>query len=480
MSAPRMRSLRRTLSVRFSGTMLVALAGIAAWTYFGIRRTMYRQLDDSLQHTATLQVDLVSSVGSLAPHSGRDNPERVRSGQPGRVAARLERQGHGPEREAWAERSLLDARAFEAARRGQPAYADEVWGDDRMRSLYAPAPSRGGAAVLEVTTSTAPLERDLDLLALQMLATVLLASLATFIGADWLAARSLEPLQEVLRQARAITGRREGERITVDQQVRECQSLVAVLNDMLERVERAHTWHRRIMRDLGHDLRTPITAMRASVEVALWSDRKPDEYRRVLAGTIEEIERLTLISDALVLLGRFEFGDLAADRSPVDLRSIAADAMARVQQRPVDHVFVLARPHVTVPVLADRRLIGSALDQLLDNAIQHTPPGTTIHVSVDVAESAGVLIVEDNGPGVPDHVLAHIFERFYRGDSARGRGAGPGLGLTLVAAIVSQHQGTIRAERSESGGLRVRIQIPLEASQASRDIRGPPEWSRLR
>ncbi len=466
MSASRMRSLRRTLSVRFCATMLVALAGIAAWTYFGIRRTMYRQLDDSLQYTATLQVDLVSSVGSLAPHSGPDNPEQfVRAN---RVVSLRDSGGRVMAQNTNPGRSLpLDARAFEAARRGQPAYADEVWGDDRMRSLYAPAPSRGGAAVLEVATSTAPLERDLDLLALQMLATVLLGSLATFIGADWLAARSLEPLQEVLRQARAITGRREGERITVDHQVRECQTLVAVLNDMLERVERAHTWHRRIMRDLGHDLRTPITAMRASVEVALWADRKPDEYRRVLAGNIEEIERLTLISDALVLLGRFEFGDLAADRSPVDLRSIAADAVARVQQRPVDHVFVLARPHVTVPVLGDRRLIGSALDQVLDNAIQHTPPGTTIHVSVEVAESAAVLIVEDNGPGVPDHVLAHIFERFYRADVARGRGAGPGLGLTLVAAIVSQHQGTIRAERSESGGLRVRIQIPLDATQGS-------------
>jgi signal transduction histidine kinase len=467
MTFPRVRSLRRTLSVRFSGTMLVALAGIAAWTYFGIRRTMYRQLDDSLQNTATLQVDLVSSLGSLAPHSGLDNPERfVRTN---RVVSLRDSSGRVMVQNANLGRALaLDTRAFEAARRGQPAYADEAWGDDRMRSLYAPAPSRGGAAVLEITTSTAPLERDLDLLALQMLATVLLASLATFIGADWLAARSLEPLQEVLRQARAITGRREGERITADQHVRECQTLVAVLNDMLERLERAHTWHQRIMRDLGHDLRTPITAMRASVEVALWSDRKPDEYRRVLAGTIEEIERLTLISDALVLLGRFEFGDLAADRSPVDLRSIAADAMARVQQRPVDHVFVLARPHVAVPVLADHRLIGSALDQLLDNTIQHTPPGTTIHVSVDVGESTGDLIVEDNGPGVPDDVLAHIFERFYRGDAARGRGAGPGLGLTLVAAIVSQHQGTIRAERSESGGLRVRIQMPLDASQASR------------
>ncbi len=460
-----MRSLQRALSVRFSGTMLVALAGIAAWTHVGIRRTMYRQLDESLQRSAVLQSDLVNSVGSLAPHADLDDPEQfIRSAN--RVVVLLDSSGSVLAQNAKLQRPLaLDRRAFEAARRGQPAYADEAWGDDRMRSLYSPAPTPGRAAVLEITASTARLERDLRLFALTMLGTVLLASLATFVGAEWLAARSLEPLQEVLRQAGAVTGRG-GERITAGQHVRECQRLVTVLNDMLERLERAHTWHRRIMRDLGHDLRTPITALRASVEVALWSDRKPDEYRRFLAGNLEEVERLTLISDALVLLGRFEFGDLAADRSPVDLRSIAADAVARVQQRPGEHCFVLARPHVAVPVFADRRLVGSALDQLLDNAIQHTPPGTTIQVSIDVVDGTGELLVEDNGPGVPDSVLDHIFERFYRGDAARGRSAGPGLGMTLVAAIVSQHQGTIRAERSESGGLRIRIRLPLDASQA--------------
>ena len=189
----------------------------------------------------------------------------------------------------------------------------------------------------------------------------------------------------------------------------------------------------------------------------------------MLADTLEEIERLTLIGDALVLLGRIEFGEMVAERAPVDLGSIASEAVARAQHRPSGHVFVLARSHAAMTVLADRRQVGAVLDQLLDNAVHHTPPGTRIELAVDEVDGAGEILVEDNGPGVSDEMMSHIFERFYRGDEARGRGAGPGLGLTLVAAIVKQHEGTISAERGEHGGLRFRIRLPLADAHPSRE-----------
>ena len=275
-----MPSLRRTLAVRFSCTMLVALVGIAAWTYLGIRRTMYRQLDESLQQTAALQSDMIGSVGSVAPHAGPDDPEEFVRGA-NRLVLLRDSTGRVLVQNANLTPPLpLNAAAFESARGGHAAFAVERWADNPMRSVYLPAPPRSGASVLEITMSVAPLQRDLHLLILQMLGTVLLASLATLVGADWLAARSLESLQEVLRQARAITGQQEGERITERPRVQECAKLVFVLNDMLERLERTSVWHRRVMRDLGHDLRTPITAMRASVEVALWTRRSPDEYRQ--------------------------------------------------------------------------------------------------------------------------------------------------------------------------------------------------------
>jgi two-component system OmpR family sensor kinase len=334
-----------------------------------------------------------------------------------------------------------------------------------MRAIYAAAPPGAppDAVVIQVAASLLPLERDLRGILLFVAGTVGLASLATLIGAGWLTRSALAPVGEIAAQAQEISGGQHGQRITVHAHVLEFQHLIEVLNEMVGRLERAYDWHRRIVRDLGHDLRTPITALRAGVEVALWNDRRPDEYRRVLGSAMEEIERLTLISDALVLLGRLESGDLALERAPVDLAAIAADAVARVQQRIGAHVFRFTRPTEPASVLGDARLLGLAFDQLIDNARRHTPAGTVVELSVASRDGRAVATIEDNGPGVPDELLPHLFERFFRTAEARGRESGPGLGLTLVAAILQMHQGVARAERSAKGGLRVQFELPSRA-----------------
>jgi two-component system OmpR family sensor kinase len=452
-----MRSLRRTLSVRFGATMLVALSGLAAAIYAGVCGTLYREFDESLRRIAGLQAEVLASGNALTRYRGlADQRDFVRTFN--RLVTLYDSAGQVVARNTELGRTLpLDTAAFAAARSGRISFVSGRWGGERTRAVYLHAPEGSGGSVLAVAAALAPVDRDLRRLLLLMAGTVLVGALATFVGADWLAGASLAPLDEILRQSRGITGRRGGERIAVRTDVQECVHLVADLNEMLERLERTQQWHRRVMRDLGHDLRTPLTAMRAGVEVALWTSRTADEYRRVLAGTLDEVERLTLICDALVLLGRLESGELALDLLPVDLRTIAGEAVGRARERTSEHAFALAQGPAPVPVVADRRLFGAVLDHLLDNAMRHTPPGTRIEVSVGAQDGNGELTVVDDGPGVPDDVLPHLFERFYRGDAARGRGAGPGLGLTMAAAIVERHRGTIAAERGPAGGLRVRI-----------------------
>jgi signal transduction histidine kinase len=114
----------------------------------------------------------------------------------------------------------------------------------------------------------------------------------------------------------------------------------------------------------------------------------------------------------------------------------------------------------------DGRMVGLVLDHLLDNAVRHTPEGSVVHVGLKGTPGAVVVTVEDDGLGVPEEILPHLFERFYRGDAARGRGAGAGLGLTVAAAIVRAHGGAIRAERAGTRGLRVTVELPREADQA--------------
>lgn len=453
-------SLRRTLAVRFSLTMGIALLGIALWANLGVRRTLREQLDRSLNATFELQALDLAGLGRIDVIVASMGEERfVR--EVNRLIVVRDSGGRILRANSDLARDLaLDTAGFRRAMTGTRSLGYGTWRGREVRwvSGAIPGGAPAQAAVLEVAASLGPLEAASQTVLLRMLATALLGALASLVGAGWLARSALAPVEAIATQAKAVQGT--GQRITSHANVSELQGLIEVLNQMLGRLERSIEWHRRITRDLSHDLRTPITTMRAGVEVALGSERKPDEYRQVLASTLEEIDRLVLIGDALSLLARLESGDVAPVLTSVDLRLVAGQAVDRARARVGDHTVHFAPPATALPARVDARLIGMALDQLFDNARRHTPPGTPAEVAAGASGEGVTLTVEDHGPGVPDAMLPHLFDRFYRGDEARGRQAGPGLGLSVAATIVSLHRGRITAERGAGGGLRIRIELP--------------------
>ncbi len=440
--------------------MAVALLGITLWAYLGVRDTLTAQLDRSLAAVFKRESYLFEESGRLLLTTRpRDLDAFVV--EINRLVVLRDSAGRVIQANNDLVRDLpLNARALGRALAGEHVVVEGRWRTERVRSLYGPA--RGGA-VLQVAASRRHLDKSSQGVLLRMVITALLGSMATMIGAAWLARSALAPVEDIATQARTIQGTRRGERITVHAQVSELQGLVEVLNRMLERIERASEWHRRIIRDLGHDLRTPITAMGAEVEMALRKPRTAEEYRRVLASTQEEVERLGLIGDALSLLGRLEAGDLAPVIRQVDVRQVAGEAVDRVRARLGAQPVSCVCPPSPVPANLDGHLIGLALDQLLDNARRHTPAGTPVEVTVSGADGWVRLVVEDRGPGVPEETLPHLFDRFYRGTDARERTAGPGLGLTVAATIVDLHRGGITARLGEAGGLRVEMALPADA-----------------
>ena len=447
-----MRSLRRTLAVRFALTMLAALAVVGGWIYLGLEHDLLAQLDRALRGSA---------LGVTPTSAGPASRERFLSDgahvivlrdSAGRVVALNTPLGAD---------LPLDPDGFQRARHGEAAFATHRGAGVPVRSMYAPlAPGAGGGAVVvQVAASLGPVQLASRTMLWRLLATVLVGAGVTMIGAGWLAKSSVAPVAEIAAQARAISGGETGERITLHADVVEFSDLTGVLNQMLARLDRANAWPRQIIRDLGHDLRTPITVMRAETEVALLSQRTPEGYRRVLETLLEELDRVTLIADALVLLGRLESGQLTLDLEAVDAGLLVREAVARREQHHERHVISASASGGPV-VHADRRLLASALDQLLDNAVRYTPPGSRIEASAAAIGAIAELVVEDDGPGVAPEVVPHLFERFFRADAARGRAAGPGLGLTVVRAVVERHGGTVQAEPGAAGGLRVRIRLP--------------------
>lgn len=296
-----------------------------------------------------------------------------------------------------------------------------------------------------------------------VMGTVVLGTVATAIGAGWLAASAVRPVEEITAQADGITPHDLEHRITVHADVVEYQGLIRVLNDMLARLDHAFTAQRRIIADVGHDLRTPLTAMRGEIELALRHERSPEQYRTILASVLEETERLSSMSDALITLARADAGQLAPCLADVDLTDVAAAALARIEPRRDGRTFALCTAKGDdTRVLVDATLLGVALDQLLDNAVRHTRPRTRVDLTVEAAANEVAFLVSDSGPGLPADALLHLFERFYRGDASRSRAAGAGLGLSVAAAILAAHGGTIRAAASPTGGLEVRCAFPRQ------------------
>ncbi len=294
-----------------------------------------------------------------------------------------------------------------------------------------------------------------------LLGVVVVATTATLVGSWWFAGSAVRPVYEITEQATGIEAGTLDQPIVAHAETDEYRGLVAVLNRMLERIDAAFKSQRRLTADVSHELRSPLTALRGEIEVALRAERTPRDYQRVLHSALEEIDRLTAMSDDLLLITRADAGLLAAHRAPTDVNAIIRrelDGMrGRIEEKDLAVRTDLdpALGRVAVDPALTRRLI----EELLDNGVKFAPPGGTVVVATTVAGGVPRLAVENSGAPLASEELAHLFEPFYRADQARTRGTGTGLGLALVAAVTRVHGGSIRAVNVPSGGVRLECEL---------------------
>lgn len=233
-------------------------------------------------------------------------------------------------------------------------------------------------------------------------------------------------------------------------------------------VERTMDQMRRFMADAAHELRTPITVLRSRAEIALQQPRDADAYVTALRGVESESIRLGRIVDDLLILARADAGDRPVERQEFQLDDLALDAAAAAgalaQSR---RVGVIVGKLDTALVEGDAELVRRLLMILLDNAIKFAPSGGEVRLSVAAADGAATLVVEDNGIGISADQLPHVFDRFYRGDPARGRSEGAGLGLSIARWIADVHRAEISMRPAAPRGTRVEVRFPIAAGVSS-------------
>jgi two-component system, OmpR family, sensor histidine kinase MprB len=344
----------------------------------------------------------------------------------------------------------IEERAREVAAGVSPRYfTDAEVAGTHVRVLTLPL-GRGLAA--QLGRSLEPSDTVLARLRL-VLALVCVGGVGLGVALGRLASRNVvAPIVHVTEAARHIAATEDlGRRIEVETQD-EVGELAAHFNAMLETLERSVAAQRQLVADASHELRTPITSLRTNIEVLAESEALgPEERARLLSDVEEQTRELGMLVADLIELARGD--EPRREREDVRLDELVSEAVARARR----HAPGVRFESVLEPAVVDgtRERLARAVNNLLDNAARHSPPGGVVEVSADVE---GVR-VRDHGTGVAAEDLPHLFDRFYRGASARGR-PGSGLGLAIVRQVAEQHGGTVRAANAPGGGAEFVLELP--------------------
>jgi heavy metal sensor kinase len=282
----------------------------------------------------------------------------------------------------------------------------------------------------------------------------------------WITAgRALSPVLEVARTAQRLSGSNLSMRIPLRGARDELDFLIATFNQMIGRLETSFTQIRQFSIDVSHELRTPITIIRGQMEVALFTAQTVDQYRDAIVSSLQDIERMSQIVRALLLLSQAETGQVVLQKSLLDLSAIVTEITEQFEI-PAEGAQVKLSVSGTdepLPIEVDRVQIERMLSNLLSNAVKFTPEGGEVRVKLIKRESHAELIVEDTGVGIPADHLPHIFDRFYRVSSPSASASpekGLGLGLSFVAWIAKAHGGSVNVESEPGKGTRFIILLP--------------------
>jgi heavy metal sensor kinase len=295
-----------------------------------------------------------------------------------------------------------------------------------------------------------------------LLAPVMLV-LASIFG--WLLAGiAIQPVNSVAQAAQNVTGSTLTLQIPLRGAGDELDHLIDSFNQMTDRLHQSFEQIRRFSTDVSHELRTPITAIRGQLEVALFTAQTPDQYREAIINAMEDIEKLSSIVRALLLLSQAESGQVVLQKAPLDLGEIVTDLVDQFQIPAEEKdVRLTAEIEPCAPVEADHTQIERLLSNLLSNAVKYTPKGGSVRVIVGPAREPGwtKVSVEDTGVGIPAENLPHIFDRFYRVRNVETNAIqGLGLGLSFVAWIVEAHGGRIDVASNSGVGTRFTVLLP--------------------
>lgn len=477
------RTFARAITRALTMLSVTSLALCSTAIYFGVRHALSSHLDAAL--LSMVRTEISSAVDDpggvihvhepyrsqgVASFTGYEKWAQIVSPS-GEILARTENLAGN--------RLVFDARELGATLGAAPAagkpelaswaqtqarFSDGQVNDERVRCVFYPLAYRDhGRLVAMVAMSLGPMQASLNTMLLVIVGALLLTTWASALVARRLAASLARPLQEVAATASRVSGANLAERITSTSDLVEVRALVGVVNEMLERVESSFVRQQRFMADASHELRSPLTNLRGTVEVTLRRERTPDDYRATLDLVLGESIRLSRLVSHLLALTRHDAAALASDAvADLDLSVGQSVRLHEARARAGEVELCTApAPAGSLRVCAAPDEVRQVLDNLLDNALRVAPPRSGITLSMLVMDGMAGVSVTDEGPGIPADRHEAIFEPFTRLDFSRSRDAGgAGLGLAIVRSLVTSRGGRVEVVSEVGRGATMRVLWP--------------------
>ena len=458
----RMRTLRGRIALWYGAIITICLLTYSTTVGFSFARHVERELDRRVHEDIELagRAIVVDRAG-LPSWPGGFLGKQI-----------AEEDGGGHSVEVWdsAGRRQLVAGTFDPALPGAPdvsaAGAARTFelASGPVRVMTEPLLVDGKHFLVRAAVKEVGARRQVRSLWLQLALISVTVLLLGGMGGILLAHRLLGPLARMADDARRITAEQLHERLKAAAAGEEMDQLRDAFNATLARLERSFDQLRRFTADASHEIRTPLTALRSVGEVALQGDRSSEDYREVIGTMLEEVDRLSRLTDELLTIARAEGGEARYHFERLDLSALVNDVAEQLLVLAEERAQKLeVRTDGPAIVHGDRLALRQAVTNLIDNAIKYSPEGTRVEVRLRSAPGAALIEVEDEGPGIPPEHLDRIFERFYRIDPSRSREiGGTGLGLSLVRLAAEAHGGRAEVSSRVGSGSTFRITLPTE------------------
>jgi two-component system heavy metal sensor histidine kinase CusS len=450
-----LHSVRARLTFWYAAMLLAGLMAFSGWMWLAIRQYLAASADDRIVRrmqglNSAIEEESDESINALREELrefGIEIPEGELTAVRGRGGRDLLRPAGIPDATLWSA--------------PEDHIGDLSFNSTRFRAIRRHVSIKGESYDLAAATSTAEADAFLQQFGWLLIgAAPMMAIIASFSG-YWMSRRALSPVDALTTAARRISLDNLGQRLPVSRTGDELERLGDTWNEMLERLDNAVQRMRQFTADASHELRTPISIIRTASELALRRERTPDEYRKALESIYQESQWMTHLAEDLLLLARADAGSLTLKSERLDIDALVRDvALETAPMAEVRGIHVRTRLEAgEARVQGDEHVLHRILTILLDNAVQHTPAEGTIEIETSATDGRLGIDVRNSGEGIGSEDLPHIFERFYRGDPARTRQTGAGLGLAIARSLVDALGAEIEVESAAGQGAVFRLRL---------------------